>query len=152
MTAKVLTIYDQIVTQLGTSLPNHQRLPNPYQVDENAIGQLTNGYGLVIGPGVDTKRYVGCIVTWERTFTIILVRKITTTSNNIGSRVIIEKDIIEDHDTLRKDFYLNSTLGQNAIQTTVLSDGGIQFVTQELSKFLAMEIQLVTEYQEDPNA
>jgi hypothetical protein len=152
MTAKVLTIYDAIVTQVNTSLPNHSRMPNPYQVDSNSYLNLVNGFGLAVGPGVDTNRYVGCLVTWQRTFTIILVRKITTTEHNIGSKVVIEKALLEDHDTLRKDFYLNSTLGGNAIKSTVSSDGGIAFIDADLLKFLSLEMTLDVEYQEDPNS
>lgn len=148
MTAKVLTIYDAIIDQIETSLPTYKRLPNPYVVDQNTYAQLTKGYGMAIGSGIDTKRYVCDLVTWKRNFTIILIQRITTTQNNIGSREVIEQSILRDHDTLRKAFYLNSSLGGNAIESTVSIDDGLTFVDADLLKFFTLEMNLVVEYQE----
>lgn len=148
--SKITNIYDAIITEIQTDLPTYKRLPNPYVVDSNTYLQLQNGFGLAIGPGNDTQRYVGCLVTWERVFTIILVKQVTSTQNNLGSRELIEKSLLDDHDTLRKAFYLNSTLGGEAIKSTVLDDGGIQFLDAERLKFLSLEMNLYVEYQEPP--
>jgi len=149
---KISTIYDAIVDVLETEFPAHTRLPNPYEVNANTYLHLNNGFGVGIGPGQDTERYVGCLVTWEQSYSIILVRRVVTTQNNTAVREVIEKDILEDWDKLRKAFYLANTLSGNAIKTTVLSHGGINFVDGDKLKFLALEMQLVVEYQEDPNA
>lgn len=148
---KILTIYDKIVDLLEASLTGHTRLPNPYDVNANTYLHLNNGFGVGIGAGIDTERYVGCLVTWEQSYSIILVRRVVTTQNNTDAREIIEKDILADWDVLRKAFYLSSTLDGNAIKTTVLSHGGINFIDGDRHKFLALEMQLAVEYQEDPN-
>jgi len=70
MTTKIADIYDSIVTKLETILPNFQRVPNPYALDENTAILLRKAFGLAIGPGTNTERYVGCIATWERDYTI----------------------------------------------------------------------------------
>ena len=150
MATKIEDIYDAIVTTIEGELTTYRRLPNPYAPETSTFLQLQQGYGLAVGPGRDTERYVGCLVTWERVFTILLVNQITATQNNIDSRVIIEKDLLIAHDLLRKAFYNNSTLGGEAIKTTVSDDGGFQFLDAERLKFLTLEINLITEYQEAP--
>lgn len=150
MTSKILTIYDQITTLLASSLTGHIRLPNPYEVNSNTFLHLDNAYGLGVGPGSDTQRYVGCLVTWEQTYNIVLVRRIVTTQNNTAQQVIIEKSIFEDWDTLRKAFYNNSTLNGYAYKTTLRSHDGISFIDGNQQKFLALELELITEYQDTP--
>lgn len=152
MSSKVLDIYDAIVDLIEATLPTHKRLPNPYVVDQNTYAQMTKGFGMAIGTGFDTERFVCDLVTWQRSFTIILVQRITTTQNNIGSRETIEKAILEDHDKLRKAFYLNSSLGEKAIKSTVSSDSGPTFVDADLLKFFTLEINLNVEYLETANS
>lgn len=149
---KILTIYDKIVDVLEAQLPSHTRMPNPYEVNANTYLHLNNGFGVGIGAGQDTERYVGCLVTWEQSYSIILVRRVVTTQNNTTARETIEKDILADWDVLRKAFYLDNSLSGNAIKTTVVSHGGVNFIDGDRLKFLALEMQLVVEYQEDPNA
>lgn len=148
---KIATIYDAIADIVETSLPGYTRLPNPYEVDENIYLYLQKGYGIAIGPGFDTERYVGCLVSWERTFSIMIIHQLTTTQNNISTRETIEKSILDDHDVLRKAFYLNSHLNQNAIKSTIISDSGISFIVADSLKFIGLEMVLSVEYQEDPN-
>ncbi len=148
---KISTIYDAINTLLSTKLPSHTQLPNPYEVNQNTYLHLNNGYGLGVGPGQDTERYIGCLVTWEQLYQVILVRRVVTTQNNTTSREGIEKNLLEDWDILRKAFYLNNTLSNTVIKSTVISHSGINFIDGDKLKFLGLEMQLVVEYQDDPN-
>lgn len=148
--ASISTIYDAIASQIATSLSSHVRLPNPYQVDSNTYIHLNKAYGIGIGSGRDTERYLGCKVTWEQNYTIVLVRKIISLPNNTDQHVVIEKAIISDWDILRKAFYNNSTLGGIAYKSTILSHSGINFLDANLHKFLALEMDLVVEYEDTP--
>jgi hypothetical protein len=150
--ATISTIYDAINTVLATKLPQHRQLPNPYEVTQNTYLHLNKAYGIGVGPGQDTERYVGCLITWEQVHQIILVRRIVTTQNNTVARETLEKDLLEDWDILRKAFYLDNTLSGSAIKTTVTSHSGINFIDGDKLKFLGLEIQLVVEYQENPTA
>jgi hypothetical protein len=150
MTAKVLEIYDEILTLIDNSLPNDLRLANSYDLEANGFLKLQKAYAVAIGPWIDTERYVGCLITGEREFDIALTRKITTTENNTDQRVVIEKDLLTAHDTLRKAFYNNSTLGGRAIKSTITSDSGVNFIDGDRLKFLAIVITLLVEYQESP--
>lgn len=150
MTTKISTIYDNLASVVATALPDYLRFPNPYAIDANTFLHQRAGYGISIGAGVDTRRYLGCLISWEREFTISLVRQITTTQNNTSIRSGIEKDILDDHDILRKAIYNNSTLSGQAIKTTLISDSGLSFIDGDRMKFLALEMLISVEYEESP--
>ncbi len=147
MTA-ISDIYDAIITTVGTELPAFQRVPNPYSLDENTAILLRKAYGLAIGPGTNTERYVGCIATWQRDFTIGLVTQVVNTENDTLGRAAVEVDIIEAHRILLLAFETDPTLAGKCIKAVITSDGGIDYIQGAQSKYLALEITLTVEYQE----
>lgn len=151
MTA-ISNIYDKAVDIIEATVPTYTRIPNPYVYDANGFIYVKKGFGLAIGPGVDTERYVGCLVTWQRSFTVTIIQQMIAMQNNTGAREVIEKDLLDDHDKLRKAFYNNSTLDGLAIKSTVTSDSGVIFIDADRLKFIAIELNLEIEYQENPTA
>lgn len=149
--SKITDIYDAITAQLSTTLTGYVRIPNPYVVEENVYLLLQKGYGVAVGPGDDTERYTGCLMSWRRDFTVVVVNQITTTENNTDSRMVLEKSILDDHDKLIKAFWNNSSLGGNAIKSSITSDSGINFIDADKRKFFGFEMILEVEYQQDPN-
>lgn len=150
MTTKISTIYDNLTAVVVAALPDYMRFPNPYAIDANTFIHQRAGFGVSIGPGVDTQRYLGCLITWQREFTVSLVRQVTTTQNNTSVRAGIEKEILDDHDILRKAIYNGSTLSGQAIKTTLISDSGLSFIDGDRMKFLALEMLISVEYEESP--
>lgn len=150
MTAKILTVYNQIADKIEATLPGFFRIPNPYVPDSTSFEKLIKAYGIAIGPAFDTNRTVSCITTWKRSFTILIVRKVMTTDNNMAARELIETNILNDHDQLMKAFWNDLSLSNEATIASVTSDGGIRFLDGDRLKFLTMEINLDAEYQDDP--
>lgn len=150
MTTKIEQVYDALTTLVETTLSEYKRFPNPYVIDANTFLHMKTGFGISIGPGNDTERFVGCEVTWQRIFTVTIVQQITTTQNNLARREIIEKDILNDHDKLMKAIYLDNSLGGKAIKSFVTDDGGVNFIDGDRLKFLAMEINVAVEYADSP--
>lgn len=147
MTA-ISDIYDAIITIVETELPAFQRVPNPYSLDENTAILLRKAFGLAIGPGTNTERYVGCIATWQREFTIGLVTQVVNTENDTLGRASVEVDLVEAHRLLLLTFETNPSLGGKCIKAVITGDGGIDYITGSQSKYLALEINLSVEYQE----
>lgn len=148
MTTKISDIYDSIVTKLETILPGFQRVPNPYALDENTAILLRKAFGLAIGSGTNTERYVGCIATWERDYTIGLVTQVVNTENDTTGRAMVEKDIIDAHRDILLAFETDSTLSGQCIKAVITDDTGINYIQGVESKYLALEITLRVEYQE----
>jgi hypothetical protein len=148
---KIATIYDAIVTKIAGQLTTFTRVPNPYALDENAAILLCNAYGLAIGPGTNTERYVGCISSWERSFTIGLITQVVTTENDTEGRATIEKNIIDAHRLLLLAFESDPSLAGNCIKAVITDDSGIDYIDGVQSKYLAIELTLRVEYQETLN-
>jgi hypothetical protein len=147
-------IRDAIQAQAATTLGAGWRiLPNPYVIDQNTYLQLQKGYAIRSDSGLNTERYITsqCLVTWERIFTIVLVRQMTATQNNVDARDAIDQALLDDIESLHKAFELNHSLGGKAIKCIPVSDIGINFIDAERLKFLSTEINLRVEYQFDPN-
>ncbi len=149
---KIETIREEIITLIAANLPDYTRIPNPYDPTDNTYLLLRKAYGVAIGPGRDTRRFIDCHVTWERIFTIILVNQIMTTDNNVDLRSAHEIELLNYHDVLRKKIWLNSTLNQNAIQATITDDQGISFLDAGTQKFFGLEMTLLVEYLENANS
>ncbi len=150
--SKISTIHDNIVTLISTYLSTYKQLPNPYIPEENPELFLTKGFGVSVGPGVRTDRLLQNHLTWKRTFTVILTKKISTTDHNIDSRETITKNLVEDHFTLVKRFDLDPQLSSSALKAEVFSDSGIQYIDVNKTRYFIMEIDLEVEYREDLNA
>lgn len=151
MPTRISDIYDKCVDIIEATLPSYLRVPNPYDVTANTNLHNRLGFGIRVGPGNDTQRYVGCLITWERVFSVILIQQVIATQNDTSRKEAIDKTLLDDHDKLRKAFYLNSSLDQLAIKSSVPSDGGIEFA-DGAQKFLFLQMDLLVEYQEDPNS
>lgn len=147
---QISTIHDAIVTKISSNLTSHKQLPNPYILEANTDLFLQKGFGVAIGAGVRTDRYVSNqIVTWERSFIITLTEKITTTESNITAKETITKTLLEDHFTLLKKFDQDISLTLSALGVTFTSDGGFDYVEFNGRPHFVCEIELLVEYQED---
>lgn len=146
--SKISTIYDLIVVAVESQLTGYRRLPNPYDIFDNPALILKKGYGIRINDGENTKRYVGCITTWVRSFDIIITRQVVNTDSDALGRASIEKEILEAHKLVLHKFESDPSLGGSDIKAEINVDGGIQYISEQDSKYLAMVINLNLEYQE----
>ena len=142
---KIADIYDAIITKIETELPAYSRIPNPYSIDENTAILMRKAYGLAIGAGSNTERYVGCFATWERSYTIGLVCQVVNTENDTVGRAMIEKDIIDAHRLILLAFEQDPSLSGQCIKAVITGDTGIQYLAGDNGKFLAVEIDLAVE-------
>lgn len=146
--SKIADISDAIVSLVQTNLPTFARIPNPYAVSENTAIFLKRAFGVAIGPGVNTQRYVGCLTSWERSYTINIITQVVNTENDTDGRFEVEKDLLDHHRALLLAFETNPSLDGICIKAIVTDDSGIQYVDGQQGKFLAVEIALAVEYQE----
>jgi len=152
--SKISDIRDAIVDKIEATLTSGwRRLPNAYVIDQNTYLQLQKGFAVRSDSGLNTERLITtqCGVTWERIFTIILVRQMTSTQNNVDSRDAIDQALLDDIESLHKSFELDHSLGGKAITCIPVSDSGVNFIDAERLKFLSTEINLRVEYIFDPN-
>lgn len=149
MTTNISTIHDAIVTKIQTFLTDYLQLPNPYIIEENPSTYLKKGFGVAVGPGERTNRVIGCQVSWQRTFNVILVNYVTTTDSNTTVRETLSKGLLEDHFTVLSEFEKAASLSGVAIDAIVQSDTGITYTKIDGAPYYVMEIDLTCEYLED---
>ena len=148
--SKISDIYDALVSKIETALPTYTRIPNPYDIGENPDVLLDAAYGIAVGAGTNTQRFVGCATTWEREFTIGLITQKVNLENDTLGKASIEKALLENHKTLLLALEADPSLGAICIKSYMISDAGIQYLEGEgdRGKFLALEVSLVVEYLE----
>jgi hypothetical protein len=147
--SKIEELYDVIEAAILATLTGYKRIPNPYLVELNSHLVLQKGFGIRIDAGRDTNRVVGCKMYWERLFTIVLTQQITTTENNYPARVLLEKEILDDHDALVKAFYANVNLTGKGYKAGIQDDGGIVPIVTQAGKYFSMDLSLFVEYSDD---
>jgi hypothetical protein len=148
MPTKIDDIKEAINTKLATALTGYKRIPNPYSLVDVPSIILNKSYGVVVGSGTNTQRYVGCLTSWEREFIIGIVTQITKTENDTEGREGIEIDILDAHRAVLQSFETDPSMSGVVIKAIVLNDGGLNYIDGPKGKYLAMELVLGVEYQE----
>lgn len=146
--SKISTTYDLLVALIEDELPGYRRLPNPYELFDNPAVILKKSYGIRINDGENTQRFVGCLTTWRRSIDIIVTKQVVNTESDAVGRASIEKELLEAHYLLLKRIEGDPSLGSTDILCKVSVDGGIEYLAEQDSKYLAMVINLDVEYQE----
>jgi len=147
--SKISDIYDALDSLISTALPAYTKLPNAYDLEENPELFLKRGYGIAIGSGENTKRELGCRLSYLRQFTIGLIKQITTTDTNTAARVALEKAIIEDHYLVLKALENDVDLNETSNITILPNDNGIEYLEGETNKYFLVTITVTSEYSEN---
>lgn len=147
----ISTAYDAIVLEVQEQLASHVRLPNPYEVDKNIEPILKLGWGIKLGPAVNTHRMIDCHATFERDVSIVITRKFYAQELNATDKASVEKLLLEDQFLILKEFekrpQVNNTSG--VIKFIYESDTGIESVfVNEAGNFLKIESVFKLEYEE----
>jgi hypothetical protein len=141
-------VFNALTSKMATLFPTYYRIANPYDISANPETLLKKAWGIAIGSGQNTERYVGCFATWQRQFTIGLIKQVVNTENDATGKATVEKSLLEDCQTLIIDVEGDPSLAGIAIKSVVEGDSGIQYVDGKQSNFLAIEVSLLVEYQE----
>jgi len=139
MSSKITTIFDNLVTFMETVLPNHARLNDPYQIENNPEMLLRKGWGIQVNDGLDTSRFVCPEYTLSRNFTLVVVRESPAKDSDPARRESAKLEILEDLHTLLVEAVSENTLYGIALDFKYSSDGGFQnvFVDNKPYTYLA---------------
>lgn len=144
--SNVSTVYDNIITKIGTTISTYTRIPNPYEPSENPSLFMRKGYGVGFGAGRNTNRMVCDKVSISRAFTILLMNEVLTTEMNVSSRGSFEKSLLEDQFLLIQAFENDLTLSGACVKIAYSDDTGIQYVEGGSEKFILVETTFEVEY------
>jgi hypothetical protein len=139
----------RIETVLDTANQKYKRIPNPYQIDENAELELRKGYGLAVLDAENTNRQVNCKVSIARNMEVVLTRLYTGKVEDAPGRAGLEQLLLEDQHLIINDLEQDISINGSTMYTRYVSDSGIEFVQGVAGRFLMLKTQFSLEYMED---
>lgn len=139
----------RIETVLGTVAGGYKRLPNPYDVSENAELELRKGYGLAVLAGENTNRQVNCKISISRSIEVVLTRLYTGKIEDAPGRASLEQLLLEDQHKIINDLEQDISINGSTMYTRYVSDSGIEFASGVNGRFLMLKTQFSLEYLED---
>lgn len=131
---------------MGTELPTHQRLNDPYNIDENPEMLLRKGWGIQIDNGADVSRCISPEYYIARTFTLVIVRECVAKDSDPSRRETSHLELLEDLHILIAEAVAENTLYQSAVNFKYVSDGGVQEVFVDDKPYNFIQAQFLVEY------
>lgn len=147
--SNISTIFDAVGTFLGATYPSHKTMVNPYDVTLNDNFILNQGVGFLIGPAINSKKFLDCKISVQRELIIKLTRVQRGTDRDYDIRQTAEKLLLEDQFTLIKELEKDPTINDLVSQLSWESDGGIEFVYPDKINYLLIESRFLLEYFEE---
>lgn len=143
----VSTYFDALLVRLDalmTSASGWTRIPNPYDVGENADVFLRKGYGLAIGAARNVQA-INCNQIVERTIRVVICREAMFTDSDATGVDGVVKQLMEDINTVMADFEKNQSLNNGAGFAGYVGDTGIQSIRDQEGKpaFLSMDAEFL---------
>lgn len=145
----ITTVFDNINTRLNSiyATPTYKKLVNPYILELNDTLSLNRGYAFFMGPGLNTKKLIGDVVTFEREVTIVNTIVNRGTDRDVTIRETAEKTLLEDQFLAIDSFH--QTILSDAWDLNWESDGGIEFIFTEKQNFLSIRSLYRLRYSEE---
>lgn len=145
MTA-VTTLYDTLVTRVGELLPSHQRLGNPYELEENPNPFLKQGYGIAFSVANNPEREISCRGWVQRDLIIVLTRKFYARDTDRASKASAEKDLLEDLQLIIDDAEKNFDAPNSVALFKYTTDNGIEPVRADEDHYISVSAVISAEY------
>lgn len=142
----ISTAYDNIITQISTSLPNHVRLSNPYNIEENPDPIMVQSFGLAVSGATNLDDLASCQMHVNRIMIVVITRKMTSLNDDPVAKATAQKLILEDHFILLDAFERNATLSSIVIDFKFLSDNGLEFVRGDNDTFMMVQMSYNLNY------
>lgn len=139
-------VFDSLVTAIQILLPNHKRIPNPFELSENNGRILEQGWGLAIAPGGENTGRFSCAQRSLRvTFTLAITRKFYATEHDAAAKAVADKLLLTDFETVLDDSWKNNLSLAGSLQLTP-GFAGIQSIFADKDLYRAMNVTLTVEY------
>jgi hypothetical protein len=138
--SKISTVYDQVLTELGTLFSGKTRIPNAYSLVDNNFQFLRDGWGLKIGTSSPAESEFKSF-NRSHTFSVVLSREVIRTDSDADPIDVVTKAILEDVYTLERRFMDYDQLSIEA-DIEIIEQGnnsGIEFFIGDDFSFASIE-------------
>lgn len=144
------TVYDFLISEMGTLFPSKTRIPNPYVYTDNSISFMRDSWGIRAGGHIQTGGELHNL-TQRYDFILSFVREVIRLDHSTGDFVAVEKALENDITTARKHFYDTDTTSSVASDLDILDLGPTSAPVQlffNKNHFLVQETTLITRIRE----
>jgi len=145
--SEISTIYDDIKSLFSTTFPSKTEMYDPIDIENNDDFILKDGYGIDIGPGNNTNRFVSKKISVNRAFTFTLSKEIQSVNNDLSLRNTVVKEVFEDQ-KLILDIFEKQTVSASIAKSLFISDGGVEYLLGE-KNYIVLQTTLDIEYIEN---
>lgn len=148
--SSISTIYDTILSTLGTMFSTRTRIPNPYIIEENPIQLLRNGYGLkILQEAPATSEF--CRFSRSRSLAITISKEVLSTELQTSAYDATVKALLEDAYTIQKDFLNPDQLGieSDIERIEMAGTGPIELLKGDKINILSMDILFIVQVTDD---
>jgi len=103
------TAYDAIVSRIQTLFPNHKRLGDGIDIEQNPNKLLKQGWALHVAPGgSDAEAFVCNISSAQVNFILTFTRDAPARELDAAGKADTEKELLEDFQVLLNDIHSNN--------------------------------------------
>lgn len=145
----ISTAFDAIKDRMEALFPSASgwyQMANPYEAEQNTLATHSKGWGIGLGPGVNTNRNLSCKLSIQRSITVTFLLRRYANELDIDPKETAEKEILESQYILIHDFEKTPALNNSSTGITrfvYAGDNGIENVFAGNEAF----IKLVTTYE-----
>lgn len=146
MSTKITQIHAALVELLQDTLPNHRRLTNVDEIEENDAALLRAGWGLKIGGGVVTTDVICPQYNIERKFLITLTREYLAKDSDVARRDASKVQVLEDLHLVLAAAVSDIQLGDLVTSFVYEDDGGPEELTLQEKPYHMLEATFTVRY------
>lgn len=147
MATAITDIITNLYTLVINNLSTYTELRDPYEIENNTELFLKAGFAIAVGEASNEESQSTSCHRWtRRNFTITLTNKITTTRENKAAIKTLQKNLMEDQETILQAIYDDSTLSSKVVDCKYVSDSGIQYLDVETIKYFQIDTTIEVLY------
>lgn len=147
--SKISDAYDALVSELVALFPDKMQLQNAIDLDSNTAEQLRDGFGIAIGPAINSNRHVSCKLSVLRDITVILTVQSFAKPLETTEKYDTIKALLEDQAQMIQKYEQSPVLGASVAKFLYQSDIGIEHLVAGEEKYYKIETLFKMEYFEN---
>lgn len=102
-------VHAAVVARVATLLPDHARLPNPYELSLNNTQFLRQGWGVGITPSAEnTDRFSCTKKSYRVRYRLAITRKMDALAQDAETRSEADLLLLDDFETILDDVHMNN--------------------------------------------
>ena len=148
--SNITNIYDAVITEVSGLFSTKTRIPNPYDLTNNPVNFIRDGWGLKVSGAAAVNGEI-CTITQNRTFTVIITKEVYRTDTNSTAIDDTAKDLLEDAKTLIEGMEAADQIQANSSISIINYAGSSDIALYGASKshFLLLEVNFDIMYKEN---